>query len=111
MMMDTVEQRSHVFRRQRSLSVAVAIDRATSFPPPLRGRDREGGSDRALSGLKRRSTKKRVSDIGSVTSAMLVVPPSLSLPRRGGGNDVALTFTSPVLRSRVRQKIRGSLRA
>ena len=46
--------------------------------------------------------KKQFSDIGLETTAVLVIPPSLSLPRMGGGNAVAPLFTPLTLHSRSR---------
>src|SRR5215813_6859538 len=49
---------------------------SNGLPPPLRGRDGVGG--RAVVAL----------------SCLIARPPSLSLPRKGGGNDVARAFAT-----------------
>src|SRR5919204_6761201 len=73
-------------------------DSATSFPPPLRGRDRERGRQQALRLPSIRycilSMSKARDGIGIDFGASLP-PPSLSLPRKGGGNDVAPLCPSP----------------
>src|SRR5882672_10991541 len=77
----------------------VAKARATRFPPPMWGRDREGGGDGAPRAnlLQRADSRNQeleplLPGIELKTTAVLVVPPSLSLPHMGGGNAVAPLF-------------------
>ena len=82
--------------------------RATRFPPPLRGRDRERGGSRVprvpllarVNPEHRERPERQVFCIVLITVAGLVVPPSLFLPRKGGGNAVALLFAPPAFHSR-----------
>src|SRR6185295_9121012 len=62
----------------RNRVTRVATARATGFPPPLRGRDRERGGDRFRS---------------------LQPPPSPSLPRKGGGRSPLHLSASPERRA------------
>ena len=67
--------------------------RAPRFPPPLWGRDRERGGDEALRVrlVARTDSRMTAGCIGRYeTEAVRVLPLSLSLPHKGGGNDVAL---------------------
>src|SRR5262249_58691714 len=56
--------------RSRAMSLAQAPERAAlAFPPPLWGRDREGGNHKARA---------------------LLLPPSPALPHKGGGSTLSL---------------------
>src|SRR5215831_12250941 len=69
--------------------------RATRFPPPLWGRDRERGGDEERSAKlvpsQTRELRLTTLFVGfrQETDAARVLPLSLSLPHKGGGNDVA----------------------
>ena len=72
----------------------VAKARAARFPPPMWGRDREGGGDEAPSAKVLLRKDPRSENAGSrirwspiAKNAVPVVP--LSLPHMGGGNAVA----------------------
>jgi hypothetical protein len=71
--------------------------RAAVFPPPLPGRDREGGEQQAQRWPSIRSRILAISNLvtaKSIARNALWPPLSLSLPRKGGGNRVARTFAT-----------------
>src|SRR4029453_11767794 len=87
------------FRARAHLKVRgrkVAKMRATSFPPPMRGRDREGGTTSTAIVSNPMSDKCRSKTFDcqklraeTASRGALSPPPSLSLPHMGGGNAVA----------------------
>src|SRR5712691_12540865 len=87
---------------EREYRVRGAKSGATAFPPPMRGRDREGGITRTAVASNPRSNKCRskTSDFqnpraeNKLARDALSPPPSLSLPRMGGGNRVARIFAT-----------------
>jgi hypothetical protein len=71
--------------------LAVGQSRATSFPPPLWGRDRERGGDSTPS--VRFSHSQLMNNANNNKQCPCVfLPLSLSLPHKGGGNREARTF-------------------
>src|SRR5262249_60418624 len=76
-------------RLQRGPTAGAATTVATSFPPPLRGRDRGGGGH--MHRVCSQCCCKCCLTHGHLRFLNPPLPPSLSLPRRGGGNDVALS--------------------
>jgi hypothetical protein len=74
----------------RKRGVAEVTSAAPAFPPPLRGRDREGGLQAAQ---RSPSIRVRLFPIRDTKrphlTRCLSLPLSLSLPRKGGGNRVA----------------------
>jgi hypothetical protein len=104
---------AHMLRRERKWSVRGVKSGATAFPPPMRGKDREGGMTRTAVASNPMSNKCRskTSDFqnpraeNKLTRDALSPPPSLSLPRHkgvharlrralGGGNRVARIFAT-----------------
>jgi flagellar L-ring protein precursor FlgH len=69
-----------------------------SVPSPLAGEGQGGGWQRNAG---REARHARCSEIGFETNAVHFIPPSLSLPRKGGGNREARIFTTQTLCSRV----------
>src|SRR6266545_1240015 len=71
---------------------------ATAFPPPMWGRDREGGttSNGPCVRSETQSPHSRFSNLHRICFAPCALSPplSLSLPHMGGGNRVARTFAT-----------------
>ena len=101
-----------LFGRERNHGAKVAKVLAPTFPPPLWGRDRERGgcTSKSVKQSLRRAQRgcriERSTGVGLMsdrgTAFTLIVPLSLSLPHKGGGNVVALAVTSPASQSRQR---------
>src|SRR5262249_59163396 len=81
---------------------------ATAFPPPLRGGTGRGvatGTTRASHSQPKHDLPKLLFADSDRRQLCAGVTPSLSLPRKGGGNAVAWLCPSPVVPSHALSKI------
>jgi hypothetical protein len=107
MLLRALEKRMHVNFREVSMLCRL--------PPPLRGRVGERGMPRALTAEKRLRSINKSRETGNEESFVLVpphaaeqvVPLSLTLPRKGGGNPSAgasLTVERVILAMRANSR-------